>query len=543
MCRKACGFDPRRPHCKVTPTHIKDLILKIEKQLQDDHQVKLIVEVEPERMEANKRRAARKLAERGKIPGFRPGKAPYDVIRLHYGDEAIIEQAVDFLVDEVYPKALEEADVKPAAPGALESVDSLEPPKFTFVIPMLPTVELGDYKSIRLPYKYKEPTKAKVDEAIEELQRMYATTETVEQPAAMGNYVMADVKGEMAKPKEGEDLSKLSRDGAAFLIRKDNKDDEWPYPGFSLELVGLKPGDSKTASFKYPKDYDDKLLAGQTVKYDVKVNTVRSVTLPELDDEFVKMVGEFENMDALREAVKKDLEARTQAEYDDDYFVELIDKIKSGATIKYPPQVLEHESEHVIEDLRRRLSSQGLDLETYVKVRNTSMDKFMEEEVQPVAVKRLERSLILDEIARAEKIEVDEESLNQEFGQTLTEMQYQGADLTKIGGGKRAQKEFAEAVAMESANRLMTRRTMERLKAIALGEAGAEEKSKKSAAKKSEDSGDSKPAAKPKKRATTKKAAGTTKSAPKASSVKKKTPAAKKPGSTSTGKKNTESKS
>ncbi len=102
------------------PTHIKDQILKIEKQLQDDHQVKLIVEVEPERMEANKRRAARKLAERGKIPGFRPGKAPYDVIRLHYGDEAIIEQAVDFLVDEVYPKALEEADVKPAAPGALE---------------------------------------------------------------------------------------------------------------------------------------------------------------------------------------------------------------------------------------------------------------------------------------------------------------------------------------------------------------------------------------------------------------------------------------
>jgi hypothetical protein len=106
------------------------------------------------------------------------------------------------------------------------------------------------------------------------------------------------------------------------------------------------------------------------------------------------------------------------------------------------------------------------------------MDKFMEEEVQPVAVKRLERSLILDEIARAEKIEVDEESLNQEFGQTLTEMQYQGADLSKIGGGKRAQKEFAEAVAMESANRLMTRRTMERLKAIALGEAEAEENPK-----------------------------------------------------------------
>ena len=463
--------------------------MKIEKQLLDDHQMQLTVEVEAELMDSNKRRAARQIAKRGKIPGFRPGKAPYDVIVRHYGEAAIVEQAMDLLVDDIYPKVLEEAEIKPAAAGSLEKIEELDPPKLIFRVPLAPEIDLGDYRSLRLPYKWSAPGKKELDEALNEMQQMYATTETVERPVELGDYVMVDVKGERTKPKEEEDrAAALSRNGYALVVRKEAKDDEWPYPGFSKELVGMSTDESKTVKHKYPKDDPDESLQGETVKFEVTVKSVRSMTLPELDDEFAKTTGQFETLDELTEAVKKDLETRSKDEYDDEYYRELIDKIKEKAIIKYPPQVVEHEAEHVVDDLRQRLSQQGLDLETYFKMRQTTEEQFIEEEAKPVAVKRLERSLILDQIARDEKIEVDEGSLQNEFGQTLTELQYQGLNLGKVRGGKRGQQQVAEAIAMESASRLMTRRTLDRLKAIATGEykpeavekeAEAEEKPKK----------------------------------------------------------------
>ncbi len=462
--------------------------MKIEKQLLDDHQMQLTVEVEAELMEASKRRAARQIAQRGKIPGFRPGKAPYDVIVRNYGEAAIVEQAMDILVDDIYPKVLAEAEIKPAAAGSLEKIEELDPPKLTFRVPLAPEIDLGDYRSIRLPYKYSAPGKKELDAALDEFRRMYATTETVERAVEIDDYVLVDVKGERAKPKEEEDrAAALSRSGYALVVRKEARDDEWPYPGFSKDLVGMNPGESKTVKHKFPKDDPDESVRGETVNFEVSMNTVRSMTLPELDDELAKMTGQYETFEELKETLQKDLEARSKAEYDDEYYLELIDKIKAGATIKYPPQVVEHEAEHVVDDLRQRLSQQGLDLETYFKMRQTTQEQFLEEEAKPVAIKRLERSLILEQLARGEKIEVDDSSLQNEFGQTLTELQYQGMDLSKMRGGKRSQQQMAEAIAMESANRLITRRTLERIKAIATGEykpeeAEAEEKPKKTSA-------------------------------------------------------------
>jgi trigger factor len=445
--------------------------LKIEKQLLDDHQMQLTVEVESELMEASKRRAARQIAKRGKIPGFRPGKAPYDVIVRHFGEAAIVEQAMDLLVDDIYPKILDQAEIKPAAAGSLEKVDELDPPKLTFRVPLAPEIDLGDYRSIRLPYEWSAPGKKELDNALDEMRRTYATTETVERFAELGDYVMVDVKGERAKPKDEEDrAAALSRNGYALVIRKEAKDDEWPYPGFSKELVGMGPGDSKTVKHKYPKNDPDESLKGETLNFEVTMKTVRSMTMPELDDEFARTAGQFETLDQLKEALKNELETRSRSEYEDKYYLDLIDKIKAGAIIKYPPQVVEHEAEHVVDDLRQRLSQQGLDLETYFKMRETSQEQFMEEEAKPVAVKRLERSLILDELTREEKIEVDEGSLQNEFGQTLNQLQYQGLNLGQLRGGKRGQQQMAEAIAMESASRLITRRTLERMKAIATGE-------------------------------------------------------------------------
>ena len=435
--------------------------MKIEKTIEENHEAKLVVEVEPEKMDAYKRRAARKISQRGKIPGFRPGKAPYEMIVRNYGEQAILEQAVDNFIDAEYSNILKEAEVEPGASGALESIDSLEPPKLTFRVPLAPEVDLGEYHSIRLPYEWTAPDEKAIDAAVEDLRQMYATTENVEREAQEGDYVLVDVKSE---------TTELNRTGFAAFIRQEERDTEWPYNSFAKELIGLKPGDTKTITHTFPEDWDVEELRGKDTEMEVTIKTVRAVTLPELNDEFAKTTGAGQTVEELREAVRKDVENRSKADYDDKYFVDLIEEIKEGATLKYHQHSLEHEGEHVLEDLGQRLAQQGMDLETYFKVRNTTREQFIEDEVKPVAKKRFERSLILDEIVRREKIEVDNQALDAEFNQTLSTLTMQGVDLSKIRGGRQGQQRVAQAVAMESANRILTRRALDVLKSIAIGE-------------------------------------------------------------------------
>ena len=435
--------------------------MKIEKTIEESHQAKLTVEVEPETMQTYKQRAARKISERGKIPGFRPGKAPYHMVVLNYGEQAILEQAIDLFVDAEYSNILKEADINPGGSGSLESIDSLEPPKLTFRVPLAPEVDLGDYLSVRMPYEWSGPAEGDVTKALDDLRQMYATTENVEREAQSGDYVLVDVKSETPE---------VNRPGFPAFIRQEPRDTEWPYNGFANELIGMKPGDVKTIQHTFPEDWGVEELKGKTVEMELTVKTVRAVTLPELDDEFAKTVGAGETLDALKEAVQKDVENRSKADYEDKYFVDLVEKIKEGAVFKYNEHSLEHEGEHVLEDLSQRLSQQGMDLETYFKVRNTTREQFIEDEVKPVAKKRLERSLILDEIVRREKIEVDNDALDAEFNNTLSSLSMQGMDFSKLRGGKKGHQQLAQAVAMESANRVLTRNALEMLKSIATGE-------------------------------------------------------------------------
>jgi trigger factor len=312
---------------------------------------------------------------------------------------------------------------------------------------------------------------------------MYGKTETVTRPIETGDFVMIDLKGTKNKAAEGEPPV-IDRPGMPIFIRPEAKEDEWPYPGFSNELIGASPDESKSFEHKFPKDHADESLKGETVQFEVKVKMVRGTTLPELNDEFAKTVGAFENLEALRGAVRANLMTQSRSEYDTDYFNQLVDKIGEGATVKYPPQVLDHEVEHVLEDLQGRLAEQKMDLETYFKVRETTREKFVEEEAKPVAIKRMTRSLILDEIVRQEKLEVSEELLNATFQQTWGEFRY-SEDFQKLMRGKtKPPKRLIDAVAMQSANRALTELTLTRLKEIATGQAGGakEDKPKKAAA-------------------------------------------------------------
>ena len=453
--------------------------MKIEKTIEENHEAKLVVEVEPELMDTYKRRAARKISERGKIPGFRPGKAPYHMVVLNFGEHAIVEQAVDLFIDAEYSNILKEGDVNPSASGRLENIESLEPPKLIFKVPLAPEVDLGNYHSLRMSYEWNAPSSIEVDDAIQDLRQMYATTETVEREVQETDYVLVDVESE---------IPELKRTGFATVVRKDDRKEEWPFTGFAKQLVGMKPNDSKTIKHDFPADHDLEALQDKSSEMTVTVKTVRAMTLPELDDEFAKTVGAGDTLESMRESVTKDVEARSKADYDDKFFVELIEKIKEGATFKYHQHSLEHEGEHVLEDLTQRLSQQGMDLETYFKLRNTTREQFVEDEVKPVAKKRFERSMILDELVRKEELEVDNDSLDSEFNQTLNALAMQGLDFGKVRGGKKGQQQLAQAVAMESANRVLTRRALDVLKSIAVGEykSPAERKAEAEAKKEAE---------------------------------------------------------
>ena len=435
--------------------------MNIEKQYQEDHSVKLIVEVDQEKMNTYKHRAASKISSRSKIPGFRPGKAPYDIVVRTIGESAIVEQAVDLLIDAEYSNILKEADVNPGAAGALESVESLDPLKLNFRIPLAPEVDLGDYHSVRMDYEWQAPGEKEVEDALENLRQMYAATENVDRPIETGDYVLLDVKSE---------TTELNRTGFATFVRSEDRDTEWPYNGFARELAGLKSGESKTIQHTFPEDWEVEELKGKSVEIEATIKTVRGVTLPDLDDELAKMAGAGETLDALKEMVKKDVETRSQDEYDDKYFVDLIEKVKEGANIKYHASTIEHEGEHVLSDLANRLAQQKMDLDTYFKLRETTREKFIEEEVNPVAKKRLERGLLLDEIVRKENIQMDNDALEAEYNNTLMGLVQQGMDLSKVGGGKKGQRQLSEAIAMESASRVMTRKALDMLKSIAKGE-------------------------------------------------------------------------
>jgi len=197
----------------------------------------------------------------------------------------------------------------------------------------------------------------------------------------------------------------------------------------------------------------------------------------ELNDELAQKTGLGQTVADLREQVRAGITQQSLNNYDDEYFEQVLAQIKAGATIKYPPQMLEHEVEHVLGEFERRLKSQGVEnLETYYKTMNVTKEAFEEEQARPAAKMRLERGLIMDEVARAEKVEIDQASLEQEFRNTWASLVMSDEEFNKrTKGGTKPSREIVEAVSADAANRLLTRRTLAALKSIATGESAVGE--------------------------------------------------------------------
>jgi trigger factor len=446
----------------------KGLTLKFEKEILDDQQAKITVELDSSVLEDYKARAARKISSKTKIAGFRPGKAPFEVIKRLYGDESIEEEAIELMINEIYPKLLKEADVSPAAQGKLEKIESKNPPKFTFIIPLEPEVILGDYHSIRTAFSPEQASEEDVKKVLHQLQLNYSTAATAEREARQGDLVDLKMSASIINPEKDENAEVLKESPYQLILGEDNSgEDTFPFSGFEEHVYGLKQSEEGVFNHKYADKSPFEKLKGKEVQFKVLVQGIRELKKPELNDEFAKNLGNDKSFADFKKAIENDINASKLHEYEHKYMDDLIDKIVSGSQIKYPPQILDEEKHRVLDNFEQNLSSQNMDLDTYLKMNQIDKEKFIKEDIAAAAKRQLEQYLVLEELRKAEKIELEKDELQKEYSKSFSEIQA-NTDIQKLRRQFTA-KGLANRVLMQAANRLINQRVEERLKEIATG--------------------------------------------------------------------------
>lgn len=442
--------------------------MKVTAERIPESQVLLEIEVDPERVERSIERASRKVANRVRIPGFRPGKAPRSVVERLMGRDALLREALDELVPDAYREALEQQDISPIDQPSIELVQ-LDPLIFKATVPVQPTVELGEYRSIRVPREPVELNEALVDQTLENLRRRYATLEPVDRPVQAGDYVRADVRAEV----DGETL--LDQKDAEFPVREDVL---VSLPGLAAGLVGAEKGAEREFSHQVPEDADQERFRGKTIRYRVTVHDVKEERLPDLDDEFARQVGDgFETLEALRSRIRDDIRQAAEDEAEARYRDQVVGKLVEQARLEYPPILVERELERLIRDR----TGQAQDLQTYL--RQTSMtEEELRRQLEPEARLHVERSLVLGKLAEAEQVTVDEAEVDAELDRMAASAGPQGEQLRQI---------FDTPNGREAVRRsLLTRKTLDRLAEIAsAGGAPAAKKSRRRAPRAQEEAG------------------------------------------------------
>ncbi len=441
--------------------------MKTEKTFTDDHQVKLRTEIESELVDQFKRRAARKIARSTRIPGFRPGKAPFNMVLSYVGEDRIFQEAIDLLVEDIYPKVLDSEEIKPWGPGSFDNIASEDPLVLEFTVPLDPEVELKGLDALDKAYELKPVTDNEVEEFVMSMRRNYANIVPLETPAAEGNVVYMTVEAVDKNAEPGKDpiIVKSSPQQTLIPTISESRGTEWPYEGFAREFIGKKEGDTFTLEHQYPQDHDSEEFAGKLVTFNVNLQSVKALELPELDEEFLKNSGGFATSEELYTGVREHLENKSKEEYDDAYYLELVDQLRQSSVIKYPPQMLQEEEKEVLHRIEHDLEHRNLNLDLYLKLRKLDRDQFNSEEVKPTAKNRIERSLVMDALTKQYDIKISNEELEKEVSVVVNNLITSGefAEAQKSLGSKK----FSETVSMQAANQALENAIRRKLRELA----------------------------------------------------------------------------
>ena len=357
------------------------------------------VEVPPERLDGAISEAVRHLSQRTKIPGFRPGKAPRGVLEAMLGKEAVLEEAMDHLVQRAYRDALVEQAILPLTQAEVKVEQGVEGKAviFTATVQVRPEVVLGDYRSFNFKPEIETIDDPKVAKVVEELRDQNASLAPVEDRGARNaDYAVIRYAGTQAGvPFEGGSAERMP-----LIIGEERL-----IPGFEANLLGLRPGESAGFDITFPDDYPEATLAGQVAHFDVELKELREKILPPEDDDFARSLGKFDDLAALQAEIKARLERSALDRARHEFADKIIEYATANATLELPDVLVDQEVEIMHDELRGSLARQGIDEAAYLKaVDKTEVD--LHADLRPRAEKRVKVLLVLSKIAEAEGLEI-----------------------------------------------------------------------------------------------------------------------------------------
>lgn len=427
--------------------------MNITKEFTPDRLAIVTVEVDEKQMQGALRHAAQQVSRLRPMPGFRPGKAPYEIVERAFGKELLVEQAVEDLSRSLYRDILRDPEIQPVDLGQLEIVQK-EPPIFKYTIPVAPAVKLGDYKSIRMTPDPVEVTDAEVDEVISNFQNRQATMAPVTRVVQNGDMITADIAGGVAglEPVDEKDLR---------LVVGDEKQGHLPWDS---QIVGMDAGETREIDYTYPEDFEDETVRGRAAHYTVTVHDIKARQLPELTDEFAQAVSQFKTLDQfkgnIREIIRREKEQQAVVKFAND----VLQAVTDQAEIAYPPVMLEHEFTHRLERLKQDVKHLGLTWENYIRFSGKTEEQ-LKEELRPQAEQSLKQTLVLGELMRAENITASRQEVNADIERRIKEAEQAG---TQADVARRA---FTQKDARENIEfNLRVNKVMTKLVAIAKGE-------------------------------------------------------------------------
>jgi trigger factor len=366
------------------------------------------VEVPADRLAQAVGEATRALSRRTKVPGFRPGKAPRGVLEAVLGHGAVLEEAVDRLVQSSYRDALVEKEILPLTNADVEIVQAEEgkPLIFKATVPIRPEVQLGDYTNFNFRPQIETTDEPKVDKVIDELRDQNASLSPVEDRGARkGDYAVIKYEG----TRDGVPFEGGSAERMPLIIGEDRL-----IPGFEDELVGLKVGDTKGFDITFPADYGEETLAGQNARFEVEIRELREKILPDADDDFARSMGDFTDLANLREEVTKRLQRNALDKARHTFSDQIIEYAVANATIDLPDVLVEQEVEVMHDEFRSALARQGISDEAYAQVSGKSHEE-LHADFRPDAEKRVKVLLVLSRIAEAEGLQISDAQVDAEI--------------------------------------------------------------------------------------------------------------------------------
>ena len=435
---------------------------KLEKNM-----AKLTVEVPAEEVEKALQAAYMKEKNKISIPGFRKGKVPRAMIEKMYGAAVFYEEAANILIQDNYAAAMEESkeDIVSRPTIDVVQIESGKPFIFTAEVAVRPEVTLGKYKGVQVTKIDTTVTDEEVEAALEKEQQKNSRTVTVtDRPVANGDTAVIDFEGFV--------------DGVAF---EGGKGENHPLEigshsfidTFEDQLVGYNAGDEVEVNVTFPEKYQAADLAGKPAVFKVKINEIKAKELPELNDEFASEVSEFDTLAEYKEDLRKHLEVEKENEAKRTKEDEAIKKIIDKSTMEIPEAMIETQCENMINEFAQRIAQSGLSMEQYMQFSGMTIDG-LKEQVRPEAETRIKSSLVLEQIAKEENIEVSEDEINAEVEKMAAQYGME-ADKLKEYLGDAEKESIKRDLSVTKAVDLIMENVKERAKAKTKKEKEAEE--------------------------------------------------------------------